>query len=248
MPTVSILIPTKDRPDLLRRAVESAPTQTYSDIEVIVQNGGGKVALPDDRRLTVLNEPDQSIANGVNRAAYRSSGRIMHFACDDDVMRPNAVAAAVESLRTARAQWTYGCIMLVQRPEDCPPAKPLVDRHGNAVLRGRVSSIGEQGGLPWDMFTYAKHGNYVPQPSVFWTRHAWELCGPMDETLPLCFDYEMWGRFGSRWPPAVTGHVAADYTVWDGSTSVHSQAAQRREVKTIQSRWGVYGVGRREGE
>jgi glycosyltransferase involved in cell wall biosynthesis len=239
------MIPTRDREDHLRRAVASALGQRqYPNVEVIVQNGGRPVDLPDDPRLLVLNQPDLSIAHAVNLAAEHATGEVLHFACDDDVMAPTAVANAVKTLQTHDAEWTYSAINRI-RPKGVK-APRVVDRHGGTVFNAtpEQQGLGIQGGLPWNEELF-RQGNFVPQPSVFWTRRAWETCGPMDETFPLCFDYEMWGRLASRFPPAVARHVAADYTVWPGSTSVHSPHLQAREADAIRIRWDSIGFGNR---
>ena len=48
---VSAVIPTRNRPDLVLRAVRSALAQEYTDMEVIVVIDG-----PDARTATMLNE------------------------------------------------------------------------------------------------------------------------------------------------------------------------------------------------
>jgi glycosyltransferase involved in cell wall biosynthesis len=39
---VSVIVPTLDRPDTLRQAIESILQQTYRDFEIIVVNDGGR--------------------------------------------------------------------------------------------------------------------------------------------------------------------------------------------------------------
>ena len=46
-PLVSIIVRTKDRPKLLKRALQSIFAQTYRPIEVVLVNDGG-CDLPDD--------------------------------------------------------------------------------------------------------------------------------------------------------------------------------------------------------
>ena len=59
-PQVSVVIPTRKRPDLVVRAVKSALAQTLADIEVIVVIDGSDrateqaLAAIDDGRLTII--------------------------------------------------------------------------------------------------------------------------------------------------------------------------------------------------
>jgi hypothetical protein len=36
--------------------------------------------------------------------------------------------------------------------------------------------------------------DFIDQPSAFWTRHAWELAGPLDESLHYAFDWDWFLR------------------------------------------------------
>lgn len=232
---VSILIPHKPRGnrDRLTRAITSALNQTHDDIEVVVKactpeiKGRRSTGFPYvlDERVVWIDGPDNSIAHALNIAARKSTGDVMHFACDDDEMTPDAVESALVALEPRRIQWTYGAIQICS-----------YDAEGNRTL------IEGNGGWAWSP-TRMLEQNFIPQPSVFWKRDAWNARGPFDETLPLVFDYEMWGRLGSLYRPRVRSHVDAYYERWDESISVARQKEQWREVHEIQKRWRAHGLG-----
>lgn len=234
---VSILIPSYSRPEKLKRAIAAALAQDYEDIEVIVKlktppNVQVKVIADTgapfiaDPRLKIIACQDESIAQALNQAAEYATGDIFHFACDDDEMLPDACSSAVSSIASG-AEWTYGVIHVV------------------SYASGEREILTYIGGWPWDGSRLQIGGNYIPQPTVFWTRKAWDFCGPFDESLPLVFDMEMWGRFGALFEPAVRQHVDSYYEQHDGSISVARQDEQRKEVETIQKRWYELGFGRR---
>ena len=58
-PGVTVVIPSKDRPDLLPRAVTSALSQTFADVEVVVVDDGSqrRVSVQPDPRVRVLRLP-----------------------------------------------------------------------------------------------------------------------------------------------------------------------------------------------
>ena len=66
-------------------------------------------------------------------------------------------------------------------------------------------------GRPWNM--KLKQGNIVPQPSVYWTREAYEEVGEMCEEQDLTSDYEYWLRLGSKFKPKFFDRIMADYTI-----------------------------------
>lgn len=227
---VSVLIPTKDRPDRLRRAVEHVLAQDYPAFEVIVQNGGGPVDLPDDPRLIVVNEPDKSIAHALNLAAKHATGDIFHVAMDDDWMCPNTLWSAQCALRTGEA-WTYGWMRI----------------YSESVLRpGRRHWISRTSACLWE-WSLAEHkaANSVNQPTAFFTRAAYEKYGPFNEDFPLVWDYEWWMRLAVHHDPVPRDHCDSEYTVWPGSMSVFDHAAVVAEVVRLQALWAEKGYGER---
>lgn len=236
---VSIVIPhnnAADRYDRLLRSVRAALAQDYEDIEVIVKvklDTTANVAFYgglddiDDPRLRCRFTRDASIAHAVNQGMALATGDVLHFACDDDEMLPDACSNAVAALKQHDAEWTYGVMHVVNYDD------------------GQRNILTYIGGWDWDGSRLWQGGNYIPQPTVFWTRKAWDYCGPFDETLPLCFDFEFWARLGSLYTPVVRQHVDSYYEQWEGSISVARQDEQREEVSRAQKRWTDLGFGRR---
>ena len=89
-PTLSIIIPTHNRPQLLRRAIRSALAQTLPNIEILVVDDASEppVALPDYPQVKVIR-----LAVGKGGAAARnigaeaaSAGWITYLDDDDELM------------------------------------------------------------------------------------------------------------------------------------------------------------------
>jgi glycosyltransferase involved in cell wall biosynthesis len=220
--TVSILIPTKDRPQQLERAVRLALAQTHADIEIVVQDASTDTRdprLPDDPRLSYTREPDTGIPNALNRAAARATGEILHFACDDDEPYPDTVENAVTAFARGY-QWTAGRI--------------------DAVTPGERNRL--HGGERWRPATLLI-GNVIPQPATFFTRCIFDEAGGFDESLKLCQDYELWGRFARCYPPLIRQHIDSTYHRWEGSTSVMDPDALETEAELIRARWRAHGIG-----
>jgi glycosyltransferase involved in cell wall biosynthesis len=98
----TIVIPTRDRPGLLREAVESALAQTAAGTCVLVVDDGSEppVALPDDRRLSLARHPrPRGVAAARNLGASLARTRFVTFLDDDDRLRPRMVERSLEALR-----------------------------------------------------------------------------------------------------------------------------------------------------
>jgi glycosyltransferase involved in cell wall biosynthesis len=107
-PEVSVVIPTCNRPDLATRAVRSALTQTFADLEVVVVIDGPDPATEEalasieDPRLRVLPLPQQGKApNARNQGALTATGRWTAFLDDDDEWLPAKLEVQLKLAATA---------------------------------------------------------------------------------------------------------------------------------------------------
>ena len=98
-PDVSVVVPTRFRPDLVTRAVRSALAQTHHNLEVVVVVDGpdedteDALAAIDDKRLRVVVLPQQGGApNARNVGARQARARWTAFLDDDDEWLPEKVA------------------------------------------------------------------------------------------------------------------------------------------------------------
>jgi glycosyltransferase involved in cell wall biosynthesis len=130
-PTVSVVIPTRDRPGLVVRAVRGALAQTLREIEVIVVVDGPDAATQRaldevrDRRLHVLCL-DRSVGGSEarNMGAHFARGEWVALLDDDDEWLPGKLAAqwhAAKSLTAARV--VVGCRFL-ERTESAERVLP----------------------------------------------------------------------------------------------------------------------------
>jgi glycosyltransferase involved in cell wall biosynthesis len=100
-PLLSIIIPTRNRPELLRRAVESALAQTARQVEVVVVADASDppVELPEDPHLRVVRHPSQrGGAAGRNSGLQAARGRWVTYLDDDDELLPTMVEASLDGI------------------------------------------------------------------------------------------------------------------------------------------------------
>ncbi|MBI4709168.1 MAG: glycosyltransferase family 2 protein [Candidatus Portnoybacteria bacterium] len=91
MPKVSIVIPTHNRPELLKEAVESVLNQTYQDFEIIIVDDGlekrGDEILPlfnDARIFYIKHNEEKGGAAARNTGIGEAKGEFIAFLDDDD--------------------------------------------------------------------------------------------------------------------------------------------------------------------
>jgi len=110
MPLFSVVIPTYNRADLLRYALQSALEQTFDDYEIIVSNNCSTdntrqvVADLDSNRVCYLKpEKHMNAADHWDFAARHARGKYIMILGDDDCMTPNMLAALYEPARSGSA-------------------------------------------------------------------------------------------------------------------------------------------------
>ena len=104
-PTVSVIIPTFNRKTLVREAIASVRSQTYTDYEVIVVDDGssdGTVAYLGSLNLPVqiLEQQNSGVASARNLGIKASLGRLIAFLDSDDLWLPDKLQTQVTYLQT----------------------------------------------------------------------------------------------------------------------------------------------------
>jgi glycosyltransferase involved in cell wall biosynthesis len=102
---VSICIPTYNRPEYLRRAVESCLGQTYSNFEIVITDNStddrtAKMAgrWTDPRIGYYKNEGNIGAVGSSNRAVSLAQGKYIKFLMDDDLLKPRCLELMVKAM------------------------------------------------------------------------------------------------------------------------------------------------------
>ena len=108
LPTVSVVVATRDRPELLRRALDAILAQTYEgEVEVVVvfDQSAADAGLEHDaprRRVRVTNNlRTPGLAGARNHGASVATGELLAFCDDDDEWLAGKLAAQVDVLRSS---------------------------------------------------------------------------------------------------------------------------------------------------
>jgi hypothetical protein len=117
MPLVSVILPTRDRPHLLSRAVQSVLAQDERNFELLIIDNNTSRRVADEHRATpwlgdpkvrVIVAPDvRSAAAARNRGLVAARGEFVSYLDDDDAYRPEKLRKQL-----ARAQYMGSPIAL----------------------------------------------------------------------------------------------------------------------------------------
>ncbi len=115
MSTVSIILPTYDRPQFLRRSVESVFAQSFTHWELVVADDGSAIETKaylrglQSRRIRVLYLTHTGNPSRVRNAALAiAKGKYVAFLDSDDIWAAAKLSRQIAALRASpRCRWSY---------------------------------------------------------------------------------------------------------------------------------------------
>jgi hypothetical protein len=185
MPKVSIVIPTRNRAKLLRRAVGSVLRQTYADWEALIvddassDDTGEVVQRICDRRVHYRrHEVKGGVSAARNTAIAHSTGQYVAFLDDDDEWFPEKLASQIECFD--RLSTAVG--LVYSGHEIVPGGIHPVPVEVGPVLRGHVFDC------------LLRHGFLGHTSTIVVRAECFEKAGLFDVAFRYEEDLDMWLR------------------------------------------------------
>lgn len=182
LPKISIVTPSFSQGEFLEKTITSVLDQGYAPIEYIVIDGGSTDGSVDiirryAERLTYWeSEKDRGQSHAINKGFARATGDILAWLNSDDRLEPGAlhtVAAAAAGH---------------------PDAGVFVGAGRKMYRDGRENYYKEPRDLSFAGLCRWMDGNNFMQPSCFFRKSVWDACGPLDETVHIALDVDLWLR------------------------------------------------------
>jgi GT2 family glycosyltransferase len=221
---VSVVIPTFNRAGIVTRAIESALSQTYGDIEVIVVDDGSSDDTRDivasyESRVRYLYQKNAGVSAARNTALRNARGEFVAFLDSDDVWRPWRIESQVAALTRhpeAGLAWTdMTAVDDSGRVIDERHLRVMYMAHGRVNISERMRQVDTLGTLSravprelqsadvriGELFNEILLGNLLHTSTVL-VRRAWiERAGGFDPTFARAGeDYELYVRLCSVGP------------------------------------------------
>jgi GT2 family glycosyltransferase len=195
MPHISVVIPTHNRIERLRRVLMALESQHYAldDFEVIVVSDGSSDGTDEYLRtlttplhLQAVVQPNQGVAVARNRGMQRATGDIVLFVDDDVVPAPQLIAEHV------RIHTTHANDVIVLGPMLTPKDFPM-----SRWVRWEQAMLTKQ-------YNAMREGKYAPSARQFYTgntslaREHLLASGGFDENFRRAEDVELAYRLVDR--------------------------------------------------
>lgn len=233
--SIQVVMPSLDQGRYIGEALGSLLEAAGEvDLEVAVIDGGSSddtlarvaalLEAPTPARVRVLSEPDGGQSEAINKGIALGSAPIVGWLNADDRLLPGTLSrVAAAFAEHPGAVLVYGDVRYVDEAGD-----PLHDlREQDFRYRN----------LLWGPC-------YIPQPSTFVRRSAWERAGGLREDLRYAMDLDLWLRLSRHGAFVHLPEILSEFRLHPASKTVSAAAAARREARAVRVAHASRRLGR----
>ncbi len=213
--TVSVIVPTYNRADLLEQSVKSALDQTLVDLEVIVVDDGSTDATADvvkrieDPRVSYIHQENQGVAAARNTGIMAARGTYISFLDSDDLLTKDALRRGVEVM-----EWNPGVAFAYGQAY-------LMDAGGRIFGSRRQeeqASYVREGS--YEIEKALINGNQIPTSTMLVRGESLRAAGLFDTSFRHgSEDFELWVRLARSGSVSYIAEPLATYRMHESSIS-----------------------------
>lgn len=234
LPGVSIVLPIFNAGKFLEKTIRSLLCNDLSGVELIVMDGGST-----DNTLEILehyrkhfavcvSEKDGGQSDAINKGFNSASQDILYWLNGDDLILPNTLNAVRKRFMQAdRPQVMVGDAYMTEL--DLTPIRHFQFSEEKLEFKYLVD--------------YAAH--HLIQPSVFFTRQAWDECGPVKNDLHYAMDADLFLGMSAQYKIV---HLPLDiaYSVYHEDCKTRGKRAESiTELSLVQAQHGGFEHARK---
>lgn len=223
-PSISVVVPSLNAEEFIRVAIRSALDQVVPPLEVIVQDGGsndGTLSVVEgigDPRVSITSETDNGQSDALNRAFGRARGEWIAWLNADDLLAPDAFAAAAPFAREG-VDLVYGDFAFVDEAGELIEAVPVPE---------------------FDRVRLLKQGNYMFSGAALFRRTLFERFGGLDTDLRIAMDYDLYLRIAPHIRAIHSGATLGYFRKHPGSATTEISWRLVSETSRVRRRHGGY--------
>lgn len=225
-PLVSIITPTLNSERFVRDNIKSVLSQTYSNIEHIIIDGGSTdntltIVREMDPKSIIISEPDEGISDAFNKGIKLAKGDVIAILNSDDY---------------------YADTRVMQRVVEIFISEPEVK-----VIYGKVRCIHPETeetlaiyySEPFS-FEKMKKKLIIPHPAIFMRREVYDTVGDFSLQYKICMDHDYLLRAVKLYQPYAIDEV---FTVmrWGGKSTNNIYLAHREAYRIMRAN-GVWFI------
>jgi glycosyltransferase involved in cell wall biosynthesis len=187
-PRISVIVPSYNQGRFLGQCLDSIVSQGYENLELIVMDGGST-----DDSVSIIrqfephiafwqSQPDGGQSAAINAGVAKATGDIVAWLNSDDLYTVDTLRIVADAVRSHSGYGLYigNGLRLDDRTQIRTPFTPRHIAFSRQALKEGL--------------------DYILQPSVFFSRAAWNEVGGLDPALNFSMDWDILIRIGERYP------------------------------------------------
>lgn len=215
-PLISVIVPTYNRPERLKIALQSILNQTFEDFEIIVVNDAGSdiqdiVSSLNAKRsiVCIRHEINKGLSAARNTGIEAARGKYIAYLDDDDLFYRNHLSTLVEFLERHPGTIAY-------TDANCAFQK-MIDGRWITLQRQVIYS------KEWNNDEILID-NFVPVLCVMHEKSYLEKSGKFDESLNRHEDWDLWIRLSRHHHFVHIKNVTCEFTRRENKSSMTTQS------------------------
>lgn len=227
-PGVTAVIPTFNRAEFVREAIESVASQDFEPLEIVVVDDGSTDGTPavladlrekSTRPMKVIRQANAGEAAARNAGTMAATHDLVAFLDSDNRWRAGKLAAQVEHL-------TEG---------DYPFSFTAYTEFGPGVTRPQTIRVDDWHDDPVSALRRLLIGCLVNTSTVIARRDVLVDAGLFDASLVYCVDHDLWFKVAAKgYRIGYLDVPLTDYRIHRGSVSQHGELVATTTVHVIE--------------
>lgn len=208
---MSVCIPTYNRANFLRQAIESVLVQQFKDFELIISDNASDDSTPtvvssfdDDRIIYLRKESNVGLVDNWNSCLAAASGQYINVFHDDDIMLPDNLALKISVLEKNRK------VGIVHSNFN------IIDEKGQ--IKKTAAHFITSSDIIEDGLTFLKKSllgyNPINPPSAVIRRECYEKLGGFSKKVHFTTDWEYWMRISMHYDVGFLSHPLIWYRMY----------------------------------
>ena len=186
-PKISIVTPSFNQGGFIEETIQSVLNQNYPNLEYIIIDGGSTdnsveiIKKYENKIHYWVSEKDDGQSDAINKGFSKATGDIFYWINSDDYLLPDTL------IKIAALNWTpnIGAIVgighIVNLNKEINYTPPFYEPITTEQL-----------------YNWTNNKDFM-QPACFFSKTAWNDCGPLNKDLYFCMDVDLWIKISKKY-------------------------------------------------
>ncbi len=237
---ITIITPTYNQGDFIEETIKSVISQEGDfTLEYLIMDAGST-----DATIGIIKKYDKLLKEGkwplkcrgldfkwvsgkdagqsdaINKGFAATRGRVLNWINSDDRLTPGALKSLMETVAAnpGAGVWAGSCNLVTPKGRVLTTVRPF------GLTRDELASWGLTG--------------FFFQPSCFFSREAWEKCGPLDLSLYIAFDLDLFLTLAAEYKIHGVDILWSEATIHKDAKTTAREPLMNAEKYVVQARHG----------